>query len=211
MVRMDERMWRKINIGLLAAIIAVNLYTMLLPVVPAIRYWWQAGHSKAKVTATVQQYVQQTTNTPASNAQAPAEDMSGNRLIIPRMLINTKIIEGPMSNPYGNLKKGAWRLPFSSTPDKGGNTVIAGHRFTYTEARSIFYYLDKLQVGDEIGIQWDGTMYTYSVIRTDVVPPTDTAVQAQTDDDRLTLYTCTPVWNPKNRLVVVAKPVGANP
>jgi len=207
---MQDRTWRKINIGLLVAIVLVNLYTMLLPAIPALRYWWQAGHSKTKVTATVEQYVKATTPQANSEQSTPTEDMSGNRLIIPRMLMNTKIVEGPTSNPYGNLKKGAWRLPFSSTPDKGGNTVIAGHRFTYTESRSIFYYLDKLQVGDEIGVQWNGTTYTYKVVSTSVVPPTETSVQAATDDNRLTLYTCTPVWNPKNRLVVVAKPIGVN-
>jgi sortase A len=204
---MSNRAWRKINIGLLALIIGVNLYTMLLPALPAIRYWWQAGQSKEKVTATVQEYVKQAAQ---DTATTPQEDMSGNRLIIPRMLMNAKIVEGPASNPYGNLKKGAWHLPFSSTPSKGGNTVIAGHRFTYTESRSVFYYLDKLQKGDEIGIQWDGTTYTYEVVSTQVVPPTETSVQATTDDARLTLYTCTPVWNPKNRLVVVAKPIGVN-
>jgi sortase A len=204
---MSEHAWRKINIGLLAAIILVNLYTILLPTIPALRYRWEAGRNREKVTASVQQYVKQTAqNTPTTT---PTEDMSGNRLIIPRMLMNTKIVEGPTSNPYGNLKKGAWRLPFSSTPDKGGNTVIAGHRFTYTEARSIFYYLDKLQIGDQIGVEWNGTMHTYKVVSTEVVSPTDVSVQAATDDDRLTLYTCTPLWNPKNRLVVIAKPIGA--
>lgn len=203
---MQESTWRKLNIGLLVAIILVNLYTVLLPAIPALSYWWRARHASDKVTATVQQYVKQTTS--GTDTSTSTEDMSGNRLIIPRMLMNTKIIEGPTAHPYANLKKGAWHLPFSSNPEKGGNMVIAGHRFTYTESRSIFYYLDKLQIGDEIGVQWNGTMYTYKVVSTEVVPPTATSVQAATDDTRLTLYTCTPLWNPKNRLVVVAKPVG---
>lgn len=206
---MKESSWRKINIWLVVMIVLVNLYTMLLPVLPAVEYWWQAGRSKSKVTATVQQYVNQAA-AESNNDKSAKEDMSGNRLIIPRMLMNTKIVEGPMSNPYGNLKKGAWRLPFSSTPDKNGNTVIAGHRFTYTESRSIFYYLDKLLLGDEIGVKWSGVTYTYKVTSIRVVAPTETSVQASTDDARLTLYTCTPVWNPKDRLVVVAKPIGAH-
>jgi len=205
---MHERSWRKLNIGLLSVIILVNLYTILLPALPALRYWWESDHAKGKVTATVQQYIKQTSEDTSVKAATPQQDdTSGNRLIIPRMLMNTKIIEGPMSNPYGNLKKGAWRLPFSATPDKEGNTVIAGHRFTYTESRSVFYYLDKLQIGDEIGVQWNGVMHTYKVVSSTVVSPTDTEVQGATKDTRLTLYTCTPVWNPRNRLVVVAKPV----
>lgn len=206
---MKESSWRKINIGLVVMIVLVNLYTMLLPALPTVSYWWQARHSKSKITATVQHYIDQTAAEVSSDEPA-TEDMGGNRLIIPRMLMNTKIVEGPMSNPYGNLKKGAWHLPFSSTPDKNGNTVIAGHRFTYTESRSIFYYLDKLQLGDEIGVKWNDTLYTYEVTSIRVVTPTETSVQAATNDARLTLYTCTPIWNPKDRLVVVAKPIGAH-
>ena len=204
---MHERTWRKLNIGLLIAIVLLNLYTMLLPALPALRYWWESGHAKTKVTATVKEYVKQTSQASPTGSSQKTSASDGNRLIIPRMLMDTKIVEGPVSNPYGNLKKGAWQLPFSATPDKDGNTVIAGHRFTYTESRSVFYYLDKLQIGDEIGLQWNGVMHTYKVVSSTVVAPTDTEVQAATVDTRLTLYTCTPVWNPKNRLVVVAKPV----
>lgn len=214
---MTERSWRRVNIGLLMTIIVVNLYTIALPTLPSVSYWWRARHAKNQVTATVKEYVQQTQPQPepsADGTETPAvaqPDMSGNRLIIPRMLMNTPIIEGPESNPYGNLKKGAWHLPFSSAPDRGGNMVIAGHRFTYTESRSIFYYLDKLQVGDEIGVKWHDVMYTYKVESSSVVEPTETSVEQPTSDTRLTLYTCTPLWNPKQRLVIVAKPIeGSN-
>lgn len=195
----DARLHR-INLALLYGIILVNLYTIGLPFAAQISYWW---HTRNTSTPSVNTYIKKT----AAASKPAADNMDGDRLIIPRMLINTPIIEGPVTQPYANLKKGAWRLPFSSTPDKGGNTVIAGHRFTYTEARSIFYYLDKLQIGDEIGIQWEGKTYTYHVISTEVVAPTTMSVQEATSDARLTLYTCTPLWNPKERLVVVAKPV----
>ena len=91
--------------------------------------------------------------------------------------------------------------------------VVAAHRFSYTGPRGLFYFLDKLQVGDEIGIQWNGQLYTYQVVSSSVVPPTEVSVQGATSDTRLTLYTCTPLFNPVNRLVVVAKPVseGATP
>lgn len=201
---MTEQQWHKVNIGLVAAIVLVNLYTIALPFAPRLSYWW---HTRGTTTATssVETYFKKTSGD--TTATKTDEETSGNRLIIPRMLMNTEIIEGSIEQQYANLKKGAWRLPFSSTPGKGGNTVIVGHRFTYTEVRSIFYYLDKLQIGDEIGIQWEGKTYTYRVRSIETVAPTDTRVQEATDDTRLTLYTCTPLWNPKERLVVVAQPI----
>ena len=205
---MSDSRLRRINFALLGCIILVNLYTIVLPLAPRLSYWWRTRNTSV-ATSSVQTYLNKTrtntTSTPKTDDTA-----AENRLIIPRMLLDTAIIEGSAANPYANLKKGAWHLPFSATPDQGGNTVIAGHRFTYTESQSVFYHLDKLQIGDEIGVQWDGTMYLYKVATTKVVPSTATSVQESTSDTRLTLYTCTPLWNPTDRLVVIAKPIGGS-
>lgn len=120
------------------------------------------------------------------------------------MLLQTRIYEGPVSQTYKILDKGIWRWPLGSTPDKGGNTILIGHRFTYTNPRGIFYNLDKLKVGQEIGVIWNNKKYLYKVTDTKVVPPSATNILNQTSDSRLTLYTCTPTWNPKDRLVVTA-------
>jgi sortase A len=107
-----------------------------------------------------------------------------------------------------SLRLGVWHLPYTSTPDKGGNTVLVGHRFTYA-GPAVFYHLDKVQVGDDVTMQWQNKTYTYTVTEVKVVPPTETSVEANTKDPQLTIYTCTPLWTAKNRLVIVAKPVGA--
>jgi len=197
---------RRVNFVLLGLIILVNLYTIALPFLPNIGYWWhnRGGDKPVSVAA----YIKKTTN--SSN---PNEDTSGNRIIIPRMSLNTPLLEGPKSDSFNLLKAGAWHLPFSTDPTQGGNMVVAAHRFSYTGPRGLFYFLDKLQVGDEIGVQWGGKLYHYQVASTRVVSPTEISVQGPTDDTRLTLYTCTPLFNPVNRLVVVAKPVdeGATP
>lgn len=199
---MSDSRLRRINFALLGCIILVNLYTIVLPLAPRLSYWWRTRNTSV-ATSSVQTYLTGT-DTGTSKTDGNAAE---NRLIIPRMLLDTAIVEGSAANPYANLKKGAWHLPFSATPDQGGNMVIAGHRFTYTESRSVFYHLDKLQVGDEIGVQWDGTMHLYEVASTKVVPSTATSVQEPTRDTRLTLYTCTPLWNPTDRLIVIAKPI----
>lgn len=121
------------------------------------------------------------------------------------MVLDTPVLEGPVSQTYSILDKGVWRWPLGSSPDKGGNTILVGHRFTYTTPKGIFYYMDKVKVGDEIGLVWDNKPYTYKVASVSEVPPTDTDILDQTSDARLTMYTCTPLWNPVHRLVVIAE------
>lgn len=183
---------------LLIAIVITTGYIMFAPILPKLTYWWQTKHSNQ-----AQQLQQKITSAPSAPT---ANNPSANALIIPKMLLDTPIVEGSKKKS-STLLHGAWRLPFSSTPDKGGNTVIASHRFSYTVgSHGTFYYLDKLSQGDEIGVRWNGAMRTYVVQSVRIVPPTEVSVQEQTKDDRLTLYTCTPIWNPVNRLVVVATP-----
>lgn len=110
-----------------------------------------------------------------------------------------------MAQQYKVLDKGIWRYPKGSTPDKGGNTVLIGHRFTYTNPRGVFYYLNKVAIGDEIGVFWNSKEYLYKVTTITVVDPHNTSIEDATSDARLTLFTCTPLWLPKDRLVVVAE------
>lgn len=105
---------------------------------------------------------------------------------------------------YKILDRGIWRWPDSSTPDGGGNTVLLGHRFTYTNPRGVLYFLNKVQVGETIGINWNNSKCAYKVVHVQTVAPSDTIVTAPTTDPTLTIYTCTPLWHPVNRLVVTA-------
>lgn len=84
--------------------------------------------------------------------------------------------------------------------------MLVGHRFTY-DGNGVFYHLDKLKVGDQLAVFWEGKKYQYTVTETKVVPATATEVEDQTQDPQLTLYTCTPLWSAKDRLVVIAKPL----
>jgi LPXTG-site transpeptidase (sortase) family protein len=190
----------RINTLLLIAIILINGYVIAAPFLPQVSYWWQARHTTAakRITTQIQQAA---TDSPQTHP---------NSLLIPKMLLDTALIEGPKSDSFNLLNQGAWRLPFSSSPDKGGNTVIAGHRFSYTGPRGIFYYMDKLAVGDDVAVWWDNTLYTYKVDSVTVARATDVHIQDPTDDARLTLYTCTPLWNPVKRLVVVARPIASH-
>jgi len=96
------------------------------------------------------------------------------------MMLNASILEGTLRNEYKTLDQGIWRWPLGSTPDQGGNTILIGHRFTYTTPRGIFYELNQVAIGDEIGVFWNGKEYLYKVSSITVVPPSQTSILNQT-------------------------------
>lgn len=187
----------KINNILLLAIIIVNLYVILTPIVPAVLFTLQSHTSRRQKLA-------QTIHPAKPSPTAPAPSVSlPNHIVIPAMLLDQPVLEG--ADTYAILNHGIWRWPAGSTPDKGGNTVLIGHRFTYTIPKGVFYYLDKLHVGDELGLTWNNKLYDYKVSTIQIVTPTQTSIENATPDARLTLFTCTPIAWPTNRLVVIAK------
>lgn len=126
---------------------------------------------------------------------------TANRLIVPSMIFDQPIYDG---NTLATLRKGLWRRPNSSTPDQGGNTVLVGHRLTYSNPRGTLYNLDKVHTGDNIGVWWSRKHYLYRVTETKVVGAGEVNIEAPTKLPQLTIYTCTPLWLPKDRLVVIA-------
>ena len=86
-----------------------------------------------------------------------------------------------------------------------GNCVIAGHR-NYTFGK-FFNRLDEVAVGDYIYVDTRKSSYTYVVSEIKVVEPTDASVLEDTQDEQLTLYTCTPIYIASHRLVIIAKPI----
>jgi len=179
----------RVNTGLLVAIIAINSYLILSPLWPKVSFWLDRHDTK---------HIQQLSH---AIHTTPPQGIMANQLIIPSMGFQESIYE---SRDQSALHKGLWRRPLTSTPDKGNNTVIIGHRFTYTNPRGVFYNLDKVHVGDELGVVWNQKMYRYKVTTVQQVPATAIKVEAPTDTPTLTLYTCTPLWLPKDRLVVTA-------
>ena len=188
----------KVNNVLLTLVILINAYVILAPMIPAVLFRWdnRGGTRMRQLTAAV--HPKAVTPTPQPAKPQP------NHVIIPSMLLDQPIYDGPVKDTYGILDKGIWRWPRGSTPDKGGNTVLIGHRFTYTNPKGVFYYLNKVTIGDELGLWWNNQEYVYKVASINEVPPTDTAIENATTNPELTLFTCTPLWNPHDRLVVIA-------
>ena len=190
----------RINNFLLVAIVFVNGYLVAMPFAPSLIFWRNHTATQKKLTQKIQHGAKSSSS---GNSAAKSDE----ELVVPSMGLDETVHEGKYMN---TLNLGLWHRPNTSTPDKGGNTVIVGHRFTYTNPRGTFYYLDKVHTGDPIGLIWHGKTYQYKVTAVKVVPPTAVEIERNTTTAQLTLYTCTPLWWPKDRLVVVATPLTEN-
>jgi sortase A len=185
--------FRRANNLLIVLIVLVNGYVIAAPFMPELLFLWQKHATNRAQTLT--------SEVKPSDTYIPGP----NKVIVPSMLLEQPVLEGTVKNQYHTLDKGIWRWPSGSTPDRGSNTILIGHRFTYTNPRGVFYQLDKVRAGDTLAVVWNHHRYTYRVTNTRVVRPTDTSIENPTNEPILTLFTCTPTWWPHNRLVVTAK------
>lgn len=174
----------RVNNILTIAIVVINLFIFCMPFVPAALFW--AKHNFTGSVMHLQEEV--------DSDKLP----STNRLIIPSIMANQEVHQGADAT---TLNKGLWLEPSGALPGNG-MAVISGHRFTYDDLEGAFYNLDKVKTGDKIALYWDGQKYLYSVDNKYVVGA-DYQL-APSDSDKLVLYTCTPIWNPTERLIVVA-------
>lgn len=173
----------------------------LLPLYPQIR-WYVSGPPQAAQESLLAFAVPEY----ASTTPATTVSSSTKRLRIPSIGVDMEVVDEPGVGEQEAFERGAWLLPRTAIPGGDpGNAVIAAHRYLYTEGPNTFFHLDKLSEGDEVFVDWRGETYTYIVQDSTVVPPTAVEILEQTDETILTLFTCTPVYTTKNRLVVTAK------
>lgn len=199
-----KRLWLR---WLAVVFITIGLAVIIYPFWPDIQYkFWPPNEESALASLTITNQANTNSYTSGSlpiNRKTVAGD---NRIIIPKIGVDMKIVEG--TNEKTALNLGAWHLAYTSSPDKGGNTVITAHRYKYRPpSKETFYLLDKLAVGDTFAINWQELEYNYQVTETKVVNPTDIYVLNPTSNPQVTLITCTPLFTTKQRLVVVAQEI----
>lgn len=182
-------------------IIVIGLVVLIYPFWPQIEYKINPPQGNAYPYSTKLQNV----NTNESGPPVIANKIPGeNRVVIPKIGVDMKIVEG--TNEKVALNQGAWHYPTTSTPNQGGNTVITGHRFKYRPpSKETFYLLDKLEKGDKFIVYWQGIEYDYEVTETKVVEKNAVEILNNTEEPIVTLFTCTPLFTTKQRLVVIGK------
>lgn len=191
---------RRFNNALSVIVVVLGLYICFAPFLPQIEYMLRDKSPEASAP-----YAGILAKSIGSNATAPPP--KENRIVIPSIQLNEPIVE---SSTIAAIKDGGtWRRPNTANPTMEGNTVIVGHRF-YGSNTATFYHLDKVAVGDTIAVYWGEKELLYEVSETKVVAPEEVSIEAPTADKRLTLYTCTPIWTAKQRLVVIAHAIELN-
>lgn len=181
----------RINNMLTVVVLLLGFYLVAMP------FWPQVSYATGKITKKYSDTTQFEVDTQTKQEVIPKD----NRLIIPQIGLDELVHE---SNSASVLQKGIWHRPRTSTPDKGGNTVLVAHRFTYNSP-ALFYHLDKLKVDDNLTVTWGGKRYDYQVRDIKTVEPTAVEIEKNTSEQILTLYTCTPLWTAKQRLVITAE------
>lgn len=107
------------------------------------------------------------------------------------------------------LKDSLWHLPYTPTPESGGNTVIVGHSINYGNiVPPPFFYLNRVEIGDIIKVEYGGELFNYEIYKKIVVGSKEVEYEKSSEGEHIiTLYTCTPILNPVNRLVVIGRVV----
>ncbi|MCK5510419.1 class D sortase [Candidatus Parcubacteria bacterium] len=179
------------------------VYLILLPFLPMIKYNIHFNEKIAEKAKDVE-VVKEELRVIRKSLPLSEYSISPNRVIIKKIGVNAPIVESA-SAEYG-LSQGAWHVPKTSSPGRGGNTVITGHRFKYLPPNNLTFYLfHKLEIGDIVSIIWKEKDYFYRVKEIKIVPDTDLSILKPTKNPTLTMFTCHPIYSTEKRLVVVSE------
>ncbi len=124
---------------------------------------------------------------------------------IPKLAVDVAFVEGVGPE---DLADGPGHYPGTALPGEWGNVAIAGHRTTHGAP---FWAIDTLRPGDVIEVQTRAGTFTYRVRWVRIAAPDDTSMLGPTDVASLTLTTCYPRFSSRQRLVVRATQVLAQP
>lgn len=145
------------------------------------------------------------------------------RLIIPKINVDAPVVYSlnslAESQVQNALRSGVVHYPIpgaSSLPGEQGNSVILGHSsndvFDDGAYKFIFVQLEQMQKGDSFYVNYNGTRYTYTVSKTEVILPTEvTKLTVPSDKPQMILITCVPVGTALKRLLVYADQVSPDP
>lgn len=184
--------------------VALVLYLIVLPLYPSVKYKTTIKEYSELPEAEERVIIKEQVAEFKSSFPENKFDVSPNRVIIPKIGVNAPIVVTDNAD-YG-LSQGAWLVPNTSTPDKGGNTVITGHRFKYLPPHNLTFYLfHKLEAGDLVSIVWKERDYLYRVKETRIVADTEVSILNHTDEPTLTMFTCHPIYSIEKRLVIISE------
>src|SRR3989344_3254717 len=135
-------------------------------------------------------------------------------IVVPKISANVKVI--PNVDPYNSseyqlaLTRGVAHALGTSLPGSAGNVFLFSHSsVNFYEANrynSIFYLLDKLEVGDEIDLYYKGEKFKYLVTDKKIVGAEEVKyLSGDGSKKAVTLMTCWPPGTTFKRLLVIGE------
>ncbi len=133
---------------------------------------------------------------------APQSAPHPKKIVIPSLNIDLDVEKSEVVGGFWKvfIDKAGWGEG-SGYPGQPGNQVIFAHA-----REGLFLPLRSIEVGTEVYILTDSGWYNYRVSDIKEVNPDQTEVIEPTEDETLTLYTCSGYKDSK-RLIVTAKPM----
>lgn len=179
-------------------------FTQLIEPVPQSVYAQENKNTNRQIDDTSVDYTKASVWFPQVSQKETEDEGESYTISIPKLKIqDTKAIVGSE-----DLSKSLIHFGGTAMPGKYGNAVVFGHStlpyfFDPKNYTTIFSTLPKMEIGDEIYVNYDGLRYKYIVEEMIVVKPKDTQILEQKfDDSYLTLVTCVPPGTYLERLVV---------
>ena len=139
-----------------------------------------------------------------------------NKLIIPKLNVDVPIrfgvgVDGVMSAMNNGVAH--YQIAGASAyPGEIGNFVITGHSagdiYSSNPYKFIFSGLERLEEGDIIYVHYNSVRYTYKMVRSETIEPTEVSkLIYETDKPMLTLVTCWPLGTSRYRLLITAEQI----
>jgi LPXTG-site transpeptidase (sortase) family protein len=150
------------------------------------------------------------------NIPAPVDPNFG--IVIPKIGVNVKVVPNVSTSREKEylraLQKGVAHAAGSALPNEEGIVFLFGHSALHPwdiiRFNAVFYQIKDLEVGDEVNVFYNSHRYYYKVTEKRIVNPYQTEFLSNPLPGRtLVLQTCWPLGTTKQRLLVFARPVGA--
>lgn len=140
------------------------------------------------------------------------EVQPGNWIRIPSIGVAVPLAASPTildADVIKTLEQGAALYPNGIVPGRLGNVFIAAHSTGnpwHGKYRFAFLKINEVQPGHVITLDYENTRYTYRVVSSDIVAPTDDyKVISDRPVPSVTLMACWPLWSTSKRMLVRAE------
>lgn len=138
-------------------------------------------------------------------------------VVIPKINANEKVVANVDPSNEGEylnvLQHAVAHAKGTALPGINGTTFLFAHStdefWNVGRYNAVFYLLNKMNLGDEVVVFYNGTRYDYKVSETKIIEPTDTQyLDAKLQQgEKLVLQTCWPPGTAWKRLLVFAERV----